>query len=115
MTTAAQPLIGAASTSSQWDALNWQTIKKHVRRLQMRIAQVTREGRWGKVKALQWLLSHSFSAKRLAAKRVVSINESPAQKASLRCEPYDGKLSSPVLRGPETGNRRGLLGGLGRI
>ena len=30
-----------------------------------------REGRWGKVKALQWLLTHSFSAKLLAVRRVV--------------------------------------------
>jgi len=37
----------------------------------MRIAKATREGRWGKVKALQWLLTHSSSAKLLAVRRVV--------------------------------------------
>jgi RNA-directed DNA polymerase len=37
----------------------------------MRIAKAAREGRWGKVKALQWLLTHSFSAKLLAVRRVV--------------------------------------------
>jgi len=37
----------------------------------MRIAQATREGRWGKVKALQWLLTHAFSAKLWAVRRVV--------------------------------------------
>src|SRR5262249_35006172 len=47
------------------------TIQAHVRRLQMRIAKATREGRHGKVKALQWLLTHSFYAKLLAVKRVV--------------------------------------------
>jgi RNA-directed DNA polymerase len=37
----------------------------------MRIAKATRELRWGKVKALQWLLTHTFSAKLLAVRRVV--------------------------------------------
>jgi RNA-directed DNA polymerase len=71
MTTTASPSIGASSAALTWDAIDWQAIKKQVRRLQMRIAKATREGRWGKVKALQWLLTHSFSAKLLAVKRVV--------------------------------------------
>lgn len=37
----------------------------------MRIAKAVREKRQGKVKALQWILTHSFSAKLLAVKRVV--------------------------------------------
>lgn len=37
----------------------------------MRIAKAVREGRHGKAKSLQWLLTHSFSAKLLAVKRVV--------------------------------------------
>lgn len=36
----------------------------------MRIAKAVRESKWGKVKALQWMLSHSFYAKLLAVKRV---------------------------------------------
>jgi len=36
----------------------------------MRIAQATRQRRWGKVKALQWLLTHSRYAKLLAVRRV---------------------------------------------
>ncbi len=50
-------------------------MEKHVRRLQMRIAKATRERRWGKVKSLQWLLTHSFSANLLAVQRVVQNNE----------------------------------------
>jgi RNA-directed DNA polymerase len=72
MTTAASPLIGASSIDLTWDAINWQSMQRSVRRLQMRIAKATRESRWGKVKALQWLLTHSFSAKLLAVKRVVA-------------------------------------------
>ena len=46
------------------------SVERQVRRLQARIVKATREGRWGKVKALQWLLTHSFSGKALAVKRV---------------------------------------------
>jgi len=63
--------LGASSTSANWDAIDWQPIEANVRRLQMRIAKAVREERWGKVKALQWLLTHSFSAKLLAVRRVV--------------------------------------------
>ena len=71
MTTTAIPLLGAPSTSSSWEAVDWRTLKKDVLRLQMRIAKATRAGRWGKAKALQWLLTHSSSAKLLAVRRVV--------------------------------------------
>lgn len=70
MTTVAQPLIGASPKVGNWDTINWRIIKQQVRRLQMRIAKATRERRWGKVKALQWLLTHAFSAKLLAVRRV---------------------------------------------
>lgn len=72
MTTVASLRLGASFPSLRWDALDWQPIEKHVRRLQRRIAKATRERRWGKVKALQWLLTHSFSAKLLAVRRVVT-------------------------------------------
>jgi RNA-directed DNA polymerase len=36
----------------------------------MRIAKAVRDKRWNKVEALQWLLTHSFSGKALAVKRV---------------------------------------------
>jgi RNA-directed DNA polymerase len=39
----------------------------------MRIAEAVKEGKYGKVKSLQWLLTHSFAAKFLAVKRVTSI------------------------------------------
>lgn len=61
---------GAPATKVKWDTIDWQTAEKRVRRLQMRIAKATREGRHGKAKALQWLLTHSFDAKLLAVKRV---------------------------------------------
>jgi len=50
--------------------MDWPTIERNVRRLQVRIAQATKEGRWGKVQALQRLLTRSYSGKALAVRRV---------------------------------------------
>ena len=44
----------------------------YVRKLQARIVKAQKEGRHNKVKALQWMLTHSFYAKALAVKRVTS-------------------------------------------
>ena len=102
MTSAAMLSLGASSTSANWDAIDWQPIEANVRRLQMRIAKATREGRWGKVKALQWLLTHSFSAKLLAVRRCHRVRS----WAFERLEPCEGKLSCTVLRG---GNGRKVI------
>jgi RNA-directed DNA polymerase len=62
---------GAASREPQaWHAIDWRKAYREVRRLQARIVKATQEKRWGKVKALQRLLSRSYSAKVLAVKRV---------------------------------------------
>ena len=53
-----------------WDRIDWTGCHRNVKRLQARIVKATEEGRWGKVKALQWLLTHSFSGKALAVNRV---------------------------------------------
>jgi RNA-directed DNA polymerase len=66
------PLIGASSASlDTWSAVDWRKAIKQVQRLQMRIAKAVREGKHGKAKSLQWILTHSFSAKLLAVRRVV--------------------------------------------
>jgi RNA-directed DNA polymerase len=70
MTATEQSETGAPSAELSWEAIEWQPIKTHVKRLQMRIAKAVREGRHGKVKALQWLLTHSYDAKQLAIRRV---------------------------------------------
>ena len=71
MTSMAMPAYGAPLTRPiSWDSIDWTAAKKHVRRLQMRIAKAIRENRHGKAKALQWLLTHSFFGKALAVKRV---------------------------------------------
>src|SRR5512142_2814328 len=62
---------GAASHMlTEWHAIYWYHAHRNVRRLQARIVKATQEGRWGKVKALQRLLTHSFAGRALAVKRV---------------------------------------------
>jgi RNA-directed DNA polymerase len=56
----------------QWDSINWDQAHHVVMRLQVRIAKATREKRWRKVKALQWLLTHSYSAKAIAIKKITT-------------------------------------------
>ena len=51
----AMQLTGAASTmpNFNWTTLNWPKFKKHVLRLQMRIAKAEKERKRGKVRSLQ--------------------------------------------------------------
>ena len=60
----------SSADASAWNQINWGKHERHVSRLQARIVKATRMGRWSKVKALQWLLTHSFSGKVLAVRRV---------------------------------------------
>jgi RNA-directed DNA polymerase len=48
-------MIGAFPTVPQkdWSTYDWSMLQKHVFRLQVRIAKAEREGRRGKVRALQ--------------------------------------------------------------
>jgi RNA-directed DNA polymerase len=59
-----------APSGVTWDGINWAKVQRHVRRLQTRMVKASQAGRHNKVKALQWLLTHSFSGKALAVKRV---------------------------------------------
>jgi RNA-directed DNA polymerase len=59
-----------ANSGKRWENIDWKTAETYVRKLQMRIVKAVKEGKQGKVKSLQWLLTHSFYAKALAVKRV---------------------------------------------
>jgi RNA-directed DNA polymerase len=73
MTTATA--VGAVSSeAAEWYAIDWRAIHRNVRRLQVRIVQATKAGRWNKVKALQRLLTCSYSGKVLAVRRVTENN-----------------------------------------
>jgi RNA-directed DNA polymerase len=62
----------SSGQATDWDQIDWPRHERLVRRLQARIVKATREGRWGKVKSLQRLLTHSFSGKALAVRRVTT-------------------------------------------
>ena len=70
---AAATLAGAVpDRTPDWSAINWREVERTVRRLQARIVKAVAEGRWNKVKALVYLLTHSFSGRALAILRVVT-------------------------------------------
>ncbi|CAG5001543.1 hypothetical protein DYBT9275_02687 [Dyadobacter sp. CECT 9275] len=61
-----------ANKAENWDSIDWASCEAGVRKLQERIVKAQKEGKHNKVKALQWMLTHSFHAKALAVKRVTS-------------------------------------------
>ena len=58
-----------------WDSIQWNIPKRHVRRLQERIFRVTRDKDWVKAKNLQKLLVRSHSARLLAVRRITQENK----------------------------------------
>jgi len=78
--------VGAASHGAEkWHSIDWAKAHRIARRLQARIVKATQEGKRGKVKALQRLLTHSFSGKALAVKRVT-------ENQGKRTPGVDGKI-----------------------
>jgi RNA-directed DNA polymerase len=66
----ASATYAASGLEMSWHRINWAKCHQRVRRLQARIVKATQEGRWRTVKALQWLLTHSWSGRVIAIKRV---------------------------------------------
>lgn len=62
----------SADNGGSWQSIDWTKAETAVKKLQARIVKAQKEGKHGKVKALQWTLTHSFYAKALAVKRVTS-------------------------------------------
>ena len=69
--TTGQTVDATSHSQVSWHAIDWQKAHTTVRRLQIRIVKATQVKDWRKVANLQRLLTHSFSAKVLAVKRVV--------------------------------------------
>ena len=72
MTAVATPTGAVSHTPTDWNATHWHKVTRNVRWLQARIVKATQAGRFNKVKVLQRLLTHSFSARTLAVKRVTT-------------------------------------------
>lgn len=72
MKVTASSLAGSASSHvpTEWVAINWRLVQRNVRAMQHRLTKAIQEGDWRRAKALQRWLTHSFSAKALAVKRV---------------------------------------------
>jgi len=55
-----------------WPTIDWSHVRQEVRRLQSRIAKATQAGHHRKAQALQWLLTHSRTARLLAVHKVTT-------------------------------------------
>src|ERR1019366_4866432 len=85
-------MCASSGNAPHWEQIDWSKYERQVRRLQARIVKATQEGRWGKVQALQRLLTHSFSGKALAVKRVT-------ENQGKRTPGVDGKVwSTPAAK-----------------
>ena len=70
---AAATLAGAApDVAPGWHSIHWKKVWRNVRRLQARIVKATQAGRWNKVHALVYLLTHSSSGRAVAILRVTT-------------------------------------------
>src|SRR3954470_7883507 len=70
---AAATLAGAApDLVPGWHSIDWRKVWRNVRRLQARIVKAVQGGRWGKVQALVYLLTHSFGGRAAAILRVTT-------------------------------------------
>lgn len=70
MTTSTLEVGAFSHINIDWHSIKWKQVYANVRRLQVRIVKAIKAGKWSKVKALQHILTHSFSAKALAVRRV---------------------------------------------
>lgn len=60
------------SLEFQWETIDWKQVEFDVNRLQTRIAKATKNKDNNKAKRLQYLLTHSFSAKAYAVRKVTT-------------------------------------------
>jgi RNA-directed DNA polymerase len=68
---AAQKAAGASLRPVvDWHSINWKQANRNVRRLQSRIVQAQQQGKKRKVRALQFILTRSYSGRCLAVRRV---------------------------------------------
>ena len=60
-----------------WESIDWNKAEAYVKKLQMRIVKAHQQGRTGRVKSLQWLLTHSFYGRALAVRSPQSYTRIP--------------------------------------
>lgn len=79
-----EKLSDEAMLSAQWKNIDWHKAEQEVNRLQIRIVKATQQKDYNAVKRLQYLLTHSFYAKALAVKRVVTARRPPPTRRPAR-------------------------------
>jgi RNA-directed DNA polymerase len=100
MSAAEMPAGAAPDRTPDWHSIEWKKVWRTVRRLQARIVKAVTEGRWNKVKALVYLLTHSFGGRALAILRVVSNSgaKTPGVDGILWNTPEAKSAAFPTLR-----------------
>jgi RNA-directed DNA polymerase len=109
-----------------WHSINWKQAHCNVRRLQSRIVQAQQRGQKRKVRALQFILTRSYSARYLAVRRVTEntgkrtagvdgqLFNTPAQKArageNLTAEDYGARPLRRVFIPKNNGKKMRPLG-----
>ena len=91
MTAVILPAGAPTGRHIKWKSINWKKVSMFVKRLQMRIAKAVKEKRYGKVKALQRLLTKSYYAKLLAV-NASSIHIKRHIKIRGNANPFDPKF-----------------------
>lgn len=71
-TAKAERLSNLEQLEKQWISIDWKKAELEVNRLQIRIAKAVQKNKFGTVKRLQYLLTHSFYAKALAVRKVTT-------------------------------------------
>jgi RNA-directed DNA polymerase len=72
MSAAATHAGAAPDQAPSWHSIPWKQVWRTVRRLQARIVKAAQAGRWNKVHALVYLLTHSFAGRAVAILRVTT-------------------------------------------
>lgn len=113
----------ALGSGAEWKSIKWDYHRTIVKKLQLRIAQATQLRKFRKVKTLQWILTHSFSAKLIAVRNVMQnkgsktpgvdgiIIKTPEEKLALaKNMKRRGYQPSPLRRIyiPKAGNKKKL-------
>jgi RNA-directed DNA polymerase len=75
----------ALNINANWHAINWRQVQHNINRLQSRIVEATKQSKWRKVRALQYILTRSLSGAALAIKRVT-------ENTGKKTPGIDGKL-----------------------
>ena len=89
-----------AHQTDNWNLIIWRKVIQRVNRLQRRIAKAVKEKRWGKAKALMFLITKSFYAKLLAVFRVANNKggKTPGVDHKIWIDGYDKLVAAENLK-----------------